>query len=248
MLSDPLSSGATLILRALLIECGSVAVRVRGAEQLPRGRVDGVTIRGERWCSPGLLSARRLEFTVGAARLDAVKFLARRKIEFETPASGVARVRFDASDFERFLAHPLVGGARGARDRQLAFPSSSGASGSKGHRPLTTVDAAAGAVTFDADWRGVRVSAVLRPSATGFEIGGANERLLDGSSAQAALTAWLSELVVDLDGVAVGPVRSVAILAPGAPGALDTSGHAEPCMELELGLSVRRFPSLPPKF
>lgn len=65
------------------------------------------------------------------------------------------------------------------------------------------------------------------------------------------LRLWFRDLKVDLDGALLGPIRELSTdtvpprrAAPGAP--LVAGGS--PVIRLRMGLSVRHFPSLPPKF
>mmetsp|Transcript_8812 Transcript_8812/g.19621 ORF Transcript_8812/g.19621 Transcript_8812/m.19621 type:complete len:189 (-) Transcript_8812:209-775(-) len=187
--------------------------------------VDGVSIQGDRWCSPGKLSCRSLDFQVGTAEIDTGALFASQRITFRRPVHGVANVAFDGADFARFLAHPLVGGS--ARECGLEFA-----------RARASIDISSG-VAFEGIWRGKPARAFLRRSSRpgGFQIHAG-----EGCSgeAEAALDAWFRMLRVDLDGPLVGPVRSLKIV-PGV-------ARAPATVQLQLDLAVTRFPSLPPKF
>ncbi|KAG8457102.1 hypothetical protein KFE25_009862 [Diacronema lutheri] len=275
--SDPLSAVATLVLRGLLAECGGVAVSVRGAHKLPAGAVDGVRIEGRRWRSPGGLRCRELAMDVGKARVDAGRLFASRQIAFVEPALGEAEVIFDAADFAAFLAHPLVGptarwppagtvlGAQAPRPEPPPFTFASGA---------CAIDERG--VALRGDWRGARRKMLLAPSsAAGGSrapvsvrpvrvpqpsrgAAGADEAVGDESDELARLlTSWFACLHVDLDGALVGPIRELQLLGAGVPpsGAARPSAvaqlartHAGSAVRLRMGLSVRRFPALPPKF
>mmetsp|Transcript_37615 Transcript_37615/g.62287 ORF Transcript_37615/g.62287 Transcript_37615/m.62287 type:complete len:222 (-) Transcript_37615:43-708(-) len=221
-MNDPLSLAATFILRGLLVQCGSVVVHVRGVEKIPLGCVDGVAIEGQQWCSPGGLSCRSIDFAVGPAEIDAGALFSSRRITFQRPAKGVANVAFNSVDFSNFLMHPLVY-ASAANSYGLSFPG-----------PNSIVEA--GGVVFEGYWRGQMTRSMLLSSPTspgGFAITG---------DAETVMSMWLSELRVDLDGAIVGPVRAVRISTPLG------IGSSEWTVNLELDLTVRRFPSLPPKF
>jgi len=95
----------------MLREKGSVRTTVRCTDVgLLTGSIDGVTVRGEGWCSPLGLRCREIEATVSATGIDAAQVLARRRIVLVNRPRGTARVSFTAADFGSFLTHPLLAG------------------------------------------------------------------------------------------------------------------------------------------
>lgn len=104
------SRAAEAILRAALARCGGVSVAVRApVDGLVTGAVQGVRLRGERWESPGGLSARSLKVSVGAGRVDVGALLSRGAIELAVPKPlGVAEIAFTVADFGSLLRHPLL--------------------------------------------------------------------------------------------------------------------------------------------
>lgn len=101
---------AEAILRAGLVECGSVDVECdASALGLLAGSVDSVQLSGTRWRSPKGLTARRLAVRVGAGQLDTSALLSRGAIELAEPKPrGSATIAFDVADFGNLLRHPLM--------------------------------------------------------------------------------------------------------------------------------------------
>jgi hypothetical protein len=246
--ADPLSAAATFILRGLLSECGGVGVSVDGAHRLATGAVSGVRITGRGWRSPGGLACRELAMEVGEARLDAAGLFTARQIRFSQPVTGDASVTFSATDFAAFVRHPLVGPAAVWRGAGAA---------ARQERPPPFVFAATGCVidpdgvTFGGEWRGAarrlrlsRAAAAPGRAAAASPIEVRPEGLVgeDDEVLAALLLEWFSQLRVDLDGAMVGPIKSLeTVEAQGG-------GSGARSVRLQLGLSVRKFPSLPPKF
>jgi len=76
--------------------------------ELMRGKVGPVTVKGRKWMSPLGLSCRSIEAIVDQCSLDMASMIQNRKLHLNVPARGSAMVALDAVDFGRFLSYPLL--------------------------------------------------------------------------------------------------------------------------------------------
>ena len=96
---DLLASVATLVLRGVLRSADDVRFVVDcSAGELVQGRVDGVTLSGERWVSPLDLTCERIRCVVGAVEIDPIALLTKQRVELRTTPVGTCEVSFDARD------------------------------------------------------------------------------------------------------------------------------------------------------
>ena len=91
------------------------------AGDLIQGRVDGVTLSGERWVSPLDLSCERIRCVVGAVEVDPIALVTRQRVELRTTPVGTCEVSFDADDFGNFLVHPQFENAVARSRREWGF-------------------------------------------------------------------------------------------------------------------------------
>ena len=119
---DLLASVATLVLRGVLRSADDVRFVVDcSAGDLIQGRVDGVTLSGERWVSPLDLSCERIRCVVGAVEIDPIALVTKQRVELRTIPSGTMEVSFDADDFGNFLVHPQFETAVARSRREWGF-------------------------------------------------------------------------------------------------------------------------------
>jgi hypothetical protein len=116
----------TLALQSRLRSYKSVKTSVAcDGLSLLQGRVNGVSVAGERWASPLGLTAERFDIILGPAALDVPAVAAGRILLKPPQPRGAARALFSASDFGRFLVHPLTAAA--AASSGFAFDGASAA-------------------------------------------------------------------------------------------------------------------------
>lgn len=119
---DLLASVATLVLRGVLRSADDVRFVVDcSAGDLVQGRVDGVTLSGERWVSPLNLTCQRIRCVVGAVEIDPIALLTKQRVELRTTPVGTCEVSFDARDFGNFLVHPQFQNAVARSRREWGF-------------------------------------------------------------------------------------------------------------------------------
>jgi len=119
---DLLASVATLVLRGVLRSADDVRFVVDcSAGELVQGRVDGVTLSGERWVSPLDLTCQRIRCVVGAVEIDPIALLTKQRVELRTTPVGTCEVSFDARDFGNFLVHPQFQNAVARSRREWGF-------------------------------------------------------------------------------------------------------------------------------
>ena len=119
---DLLASVATLVLRGVLRSADDVRFVVDcSAGDLIQGRVDGVTLSGERWVSPLNLTCERIRCVVGAVEIDTIALLTKQSVELRTTPEGTCEVSFTAGDFGNFLVHPQFENAVRRSRREWGF-------------------------------------------------------------------------------------------------------------------------------
>ena len=232
-LGDPLSSAATLILRAILKECKSVDVSVAGISKIPTGTVDGVKLRGVDWRSPKALTCREITADVGRTSIDPRSLLSQARIVFRQPVEGRATVTFNEADFGNFLVHPMIRAAPlGARGR-VDFAQSG-----------VRIDPRARSIAFRGELVGPDDGARQALAAT-LVHGDSGPRVvatLDGAACEdeelgAGLSDFFRTLTVDLDGA---EMRYQRMDMANIPPASRMKGVG---VKISLDLCVRRFPS-----
>jgi len=237
-----ISTVAELVLRARLREAGSIKVDVSASPaSLLSGGVDGVKVRGKRWCTPLRLSCTALSMDVGRTTIDPSALLTSRRIALRQPARGSATIQFTESDWDNFLIHPLMASALQQRRNQIKAPIVGFRSARSHICPET------GAVEFDCQWGGSRLRAQLTQvssdgcvavSISPAKGSAGADALADEDLAAASM--WLAglftSLVIDLDGCALS-FRALDVLAPSRP-------QATAELRLNLDVCVRSFPSL----
>jgi len=234
------------VLRARLRECESCDITVKAdAASILGGGVQGVQVKGRRWCTPMRLSCNGLLVDVGQTAVDLPALATQRRIVLKQPARGRASIHFSASDWDNFLVHPSMIAAVAERRKSSAAPVVQFDRGG-GTRLLT--DDAGGAICFPVLWDGARLVARLSQPTGGVSCTAQphSPQAADSpAAAAAALDAsasagpWLRELftqlVLDLDGCALS-FRALRVEP--------ARGAASAELVLDLDVCVTSFPSL----
>lgn len=222
--SGLISSLAEVALKLRLQHQQSVncIVNMSSQQNLFRGKVGPVTVKGRGWGSRLGLTCRAIEATVDQCELDVGRVLRDQKLRLETPALGQAMVALDPVDFGNFITHPLM-----KNQQAVAFS-----------KENVVMDAKAGTVTFYGTFQKQQWKFILSRHPT-------EERALiqvisnDNNPADDSLTANLSqimsdffnEMVFELDGTFL-TFRDMQ-LTPTKNGLL----------MLKLAIKVQKFPS-----
>jgi len=124
LISQTLSAVAKLVLQSRLQELHSVNVQVKASPlSILSGGVDGVRVRGKKWCTPMKLSCRELDVTVGRTAIDVPALITARRIVIQNAAIGDANMIFSGADWQNFLMHPLMTKALAHRRAAVPCPS-----------------------------------------------------------------------------------------------------------------------------
>eukprot|EP00546_Thalassionema_frauenfeldii_P009772 CAMPEP_0178916038 /NCGR_PEP_ID=MMETSP0786-20121207/12392_1 /TAXON_ID=186022 /ORGANISM="Thalassionema frauenfeldii, Strain CCMP 1798" /LENGTH=286 /DNA_ID=CAMNT_0020589279 /DNA_START=118 /DNA_END=978 /DNA_ORIENTATION=+ len=223
--SGLISSLAEVALKLRLQHQQSVncIVNMSSQQNLFRGKVGPVTVKGRGWGSRLGLTCRAIEATVDQCDLDVGRVLRDQKLRLETPALGQAMVALDPVDFGNFITHPLM-----KNQQNVAFS-----------KDDVVMDAQAGTVTFYGTFQKQQWKFILSRHPT-------KERALirvvsneKNAAVDDSLTANLSqimsdffnEMVFELDGTFL-TFRDMQ-LTPTKNGLL----------MLKLAIKVRKFPS-----
>ena len=186
--------------------------------------MNGVRVRGVRWCTPMKLSCRELNVDVGTTAIDLPRLI-EQKILLKKPATGSASIRFTARDWDNFLVHPQM--TQCVADRRRVAPAPELAFSGGG----TQLVASGGIVSFPVRFDGAQLTAQLSQRADGSVLCTTDA---EGADAAGAWLAGLFEtLVLDLDGCAL-TFKALRV----------ERGAAEPELLLSLDVCVRSFPSL----
>ena len=189
---------------------GQVKVSVASsASQLMSGKVDSVTVEGTEWTSPKQLTCRQLRVEVGATAIDLPGLLQRQEIRILTPGKGLACIALNSRDWSSLLVHPLVSGVTplvGSPPEPLRFLRQ-GRIEVENRRALLAVNAGGKVLRFSleqspkSDTHGKGGGgALVRPlRQTSMEVRNMEEEVEEEALAL-ALSAWFSQLVLDLDG------------------------------------------------
>jgi hypothetical protein len=189
---------------------GQVKVAVTSsASQLMSGKVDSVTVEGTEWTSPKQLTCRQLRVEVGATAIDLPGLVQRQEIRILTPGKGLACIALNSRDWSSLLVHPLVSGVTplvGSPPEPLRFLRQ-GRIEVANRRSLLAVSAGGKVLRFSLEqspksdtngkWGGGALVRPLRQTST--EVRNMEEEVEEEAIAH-ALSAWFSQLVLDLDG------------------------------------------------
>ncbi|KAL3910943.1 MAG: hypothetical protein SGPRY_008878 [Prymnesium sp.] len=240
---------AEAILRSRLEAADSISVRLSSPPaRLLTGAVDSVQVSGVGWCTPLRLSCRSVDVRVGRTSLDFPQILSSARILLQSPARGHATIRFSPSDWDGFLAHPLLSKALSAYRRERDAPTVR----FKG----STVIEGTGSVRFACAWGAAPMVASLSQRAGEARARvscEASEKQLEEREEQAEerepqaeagmaasfLECFFNDLLVDLDGCQLR-FSSMSVV--------EGSRANEPVLELKLDVCVVRFPSPLTKF
>ena len=131
-------------------------------QDLFRGKIGPVTVKGKGWRSSRGLTCKAIEASVDSCQLDIARVLSDQILVLTSPAEGKAMIALTAQDFGNFITHPRIERAK------LQVSSSAGLSSStiEFSRENVLVDPTTGTVTFHATCAGVScVCSLKRPSA-----------------------------------------------------------------------------------
>jgi hypothetical protein len=243
-----LSTVARLVLQTRLREVSEVKVDVDSSTSaILAGGVDGVRVRGRRWCTPMKLSCSLIDIRVGRTAVDPSALITQRRIVLKRPALGSAELQFSASDWDNFLLHPLM--RQQVEDCRRRSPVPKISFGRPQTRVLSPGKGDGGSVEFSYSWDGQSMRARLKQASSDGRVvvvarpltseGKICDETRDSASAGLWLARLFENLVLDLDGCELRfQELSVAETVAG-PSAKTTAELA-----LKLDVRVRSFPSL----
>jgi len=223
--SGLISSLAEVALKLRLNTQTSVNCIVNSSDQnLFRGKVGPVTVKGRGWGSRLGLTCRAIEATVDECDLDIGRVIRDQKLRLGSPAMGKAMVALDPVDFGNFITHPLM------KNQQAIEFSKDGVS----------MDAAAGTVTFYGNYQNQQWKFIMSRSSAEEKAQIQVENISEDvvleddtltSHLSQAMSDFFNKMVFELDGVFL-TFRDMQ-LTPTKNGLL----------MLKLAIKVRKFPS-----
>jgi hypothetical protein len=205
---EVLSRVAEVGLKLKLARHRGVAIDVTASPgKILAGGVEGVKVSGAEWASPGRLTCKSLDVSVGETVVDLPKLLTpfSPQIVMKVPAKGRAEIVFNAQDWGNFLVHPLVGRATLPLG-EFRFS-----------RLGAAVDAERQCASFAGTWRGAEVRMELSQAPGGeVQVREAAPGAADPEGELGrALAEWFATLDVNLDGAHFF-LREIRFARPGA--------------------------------
>lgn len=162
---------AGLAVRSRLKSFDSVDTNIDcDTQSLMQGKVQGVRVAGQSWCSQLGLTAHLFDINLCESGVDYAAMFMQRKVILTNQPTGWARVLFDAEDFDNFLAHPLVveAASTAVRGQTFTFERGSAVLHTCGEAADQTVESnqVAGAEThirFRGSWQDDTYEIILTP-------------------------------------------------------------------------------------
>lgn len=223
--SGLISSLAEMALKLRLKQQTNVNCIVNSSQQnLFKGKVGPVTVKGRGWGSQLGLTCQAIEATVDECELDVISVIRNQKLRLQTPAMGQAMVALNPDDFGNFITHPLL------KNQQAIEFSKDGVS----------MDAAAGTVTFYGNYQNQRWQFILSRNSTDQKaqikvINISEENILEDDTLTAHLSQVMSDffnkMVFELDGTYL-TFRDMQL-----------TSTKNGLLMLKLAIKVRKFPS-----